>query len=155
MQSGRSSGWPHRSGVCNFGRVWTVFLENTGSKVTHAEVSSWKPPYRSQFTLESWPQILCLGGLTDKISLFAVSSLLWWGTSSTFCIPPWTLHKTDALPIHPVLLPVSGVSDAVLKPYALLNSSRILPSRPISAALRWLRTLGCREGGPPGFLCRI
>lgn len=89
MQSSRSSSWPHRSGVCNFGRDWKVFLENTGSKVTHAsQVSSLKPPYRSQFTLELRPQILRLGGVTDKISLFAVSSLLWCGTSSTFCIPP-------------------------------------------------------------------
>ncbi len=72
-----------------------------------------------------------------------------WGTTSTFCFSPWALHKTDALPIHPVLLPVSGVSDAVLKPYALLNSSRILPSRPIPAVLCWPLTLGCREGGLP------
>lgn len=72
-----------------------------------------------------------------------------WGTTSTFCFSLWALHKTDALPIHPVLLPVSGVSDAVLKPYALLNSSRILPSRPIPAVLCWPRTLGCREGGLP------
>lgn len=66
-----------------------------------------------------------------------------WGTTSTFCFSPW------ALPIHPVLLPVSGVSDAVLKPYALLNSSRILPSRPIPAALCWPWTLGCHEEGLP------
>lgn len=72
-----------------------------------------------------------------------------WGTTSTFCFSPWALHKTDALPIHPVLLPVSGVSDVVLKPYALLNSSRILPSCPIPAALCWPWTLGCHEGGLP------
>lgn len=100
MQTSRSSGWPHRSGVCNFGRDWKVFLENTGSKVTHAEVSSLKPPYRSQFTLESRPQILCLGGVTDKISLFAVSSLLWSGTSSTFCIPPMNAAQDGCSP-HP------------------------------------------------------
>lgn len=64
-------------------------------------------------------------------------------------LPMSAPHKTDALPIHPVLLPVSGVSDAVLKPYALLNSSRILPFRPIPAVVCWPRTLGCREGGLP------
>lgn len=69
------------------------------------------------------------------------------GTTFAFSFSPWALHKTDALPIHPVLLPVSRVSDAVLKPYALLNSTRILPSRPIPAVLCWPRTLGCREGG--------
>lgn len=72
-----------------------------------------------------------------------------WGTLSTFCFSPWAFHKTDSLPIPPVLLPVSGVSDAVLKPYALLNSSRILPSHPIPAGHCWPRTLGCREGGLP------
>lgn len=69
------------------------------------------------------------------------------GTTSTFCFSPWVCCKTDALHIHPVLLPVSGVSDAVLKPYALLNSSRILPSQPVPAVRCWMRTLGCREGG--------
>lgn len=72
-----------------------------------------------------------------------------WGTTSIFCFSPRALQKTDALPIHPVLLPVSGVSDAVLKPYALLNSSRILPSHPIPAVLCRPRTLSCREGGLP------
>lgn len=72
-----------------------------------------------------------------------------WGTSSRFCFSPRVLLKTNPLPIHPVLLPVSGVSDAVLKPYALLNSSRILPPRPLLAVLCWPPTLGCREGGLP------
>lgn len=71
-----------------------------------------------------------------------------WGTKHPHFVSPHERSpRRMLLPIHPVLLPVSGVSDAVLKPYALLNSSRILPSRPIPAVLCWPRTLGCREGG--------
>lgn len=79
----------------------------------------------------------------------ALSKTQTGGTTSTFCFSPWVRGKTDALHIHPVLLPVSGVSDAVLKSYALLNSSRILPSHPVPAVRCWTRTLGCRAGGLP------
>lgn len=149
-ESRRSSRWPHKSVVCNSSsRLESIFRKHRLKQfllVLFFKASK-KQLVQSEIfwlgTRNGWHSLLLAlrsGVGSDR------------GASSTCSSPLWALHKTDALAIHPGHLPpsVSGVSDAVLKPYALLNSCRILPSHPIlDGPLRWSRMPSRGEGGLP------
>lgn len=148
-ESSRSSHWPHKSVVCNSpSRLESIFRKH---KTIPAYVIFFQVFKQQQVQSEIFRLGTRKGWNTPPLALRSGAGS-GRGASSTCSFPLWALHKTDALAIHPGHLPpsVCGVSDAVLKPYALLNSCRILPSHPIlGGPLRWSRTPSRGEGGLP------
>lgn len=100
--------------------MWTIGQESKNKHVAPSDLVflffmgaglSYQRKHTSELEL-GWPPLMCSNSAAGTH----------WETTSPLCFSPRARHKTDALPILSVLLPVSGVSEAILKPYALLDS---------------------------------
>lgn len=100
--------------------MWTLGQESKSQHVAPSDLVflffmgaglSYQRKHTSELEL-GWPPLMCSNSAPGAN----------WETTSPVCFSPRARHKTDALPVLSVLLPVSGVSKAILKPYALLDS---------------------------------